>query len=196
MATTLINGSNTFIRKIEMFDECLEGKSLDLVIHQLEIGDEGCVVWDAALVLLKYLLTSHGIKHIYQNHVIELGSGTGVVALTAAAAGAASVTVTDLPSLIPLIQHNIAVNKKTLDDCREHLSTLLKQKFAIQNKNTVINAMPLDWSKPSDAHDVCNKVLSRCSTDTESCCLLVADCVYYEEGNKALISTIVSLFEN
>lgn len=198
LSTTTITDSNTFTRSIDLFDkESSDGKQLDLVIHQMEIGDEGCVVWDAALVLLKYLLTPNGLKHVYRNHVIELGSGTGVVGLAASAAGAKTVTITDLPSLLPLIQHNIKENSTTIDSCREYLDTVLKNQTTYdEHKNTVVDAMPLDWTNSSDANSVCDKVISNCTSDNESCCILIADCVYYQEGMKALVSTIVYLFDN
>ena len=74
-----ITESDTFIREIEK-------NNGDLVkIHQLEIGDVGCVVWDAALVLAKYLESedfNRGLD-LFRKNVIELGSGTGVVGIMA-----------------------------------------------------------------------------------------------------------------
>lgn len=75
---------NTFIREFEV--ECLD---VTLVLHQRIEGDVSCVVWDASIVLAKYL------EEIYkkQNNflrglsIIELGSGVGCVGLTAACLG-------------------------------------------------------------------------------------------------------------
>lgn len=73
----------TFIREIE----CVDNERLR--IHQLYIGDVGCVVWDAALVLCRFLSHSKYFPHSYWKgkKVIELGSGTGAVGLTAGVLG-------------------------------------------------------------------------------------------------------------
>jgi predicted nicotinamide N-methyase len=77
-----LNLGNTFDRKIE-------GNYGTLVIKQAEVGDVGCVVWDAAIVLEKYLetegfLSKHNLKG---KRVIELGAGTGLVGLVASVLG-------------------------------------------------------------------------------------------------------------
>jgi len=73
---------HTFEREIE----CKHGT---LRIKQAEVGDESCVVWDAALVLAKYLQTDkfYSKGGLANKRVIELGAGTGVVGLIAAACG-------------------------------------------------------------------------------------------------------------
>ena len=75
--------SNFFIRELEFKDATLE------IYQELE-GDVGCVVWDAAITLAKYIdgecfrkkETFDGGKN-----VLELGAGTGIVGLAAATAG-------------------------------------------------------------------------------------------------------------
>ena len=95
---------SSFFREVEC-----AGKTLR--IKQLYIGDVGCVVWDAALVLTKFLenplhfpsragsegprpgggrgavgVVSDG-SYWRGKRVVDLGSGTGVAGLAAAALG-------------------------------------------------------------------------------------------------------------
>ncbi|XP_060073000.1 protein N-lysine methyltransferase METTL21D-like [Ylistrum balloti] len=97
---------NTFIRELEMKNGQI------LKIHQLEVGDVGCVVWDAALVLCKYLETADfdGGNSWRGLDVVDVGAGTGVLGVYAAVYGA-DVTVTDLPEFLPLMNLNINTNK-------------------------------------------------------------------------------------
>lgn len=74
-----------FVREIEKNDGCI------LKIKQCHKGDVGCVVWDAAIVLAKYLeKTSDPASEVNtwtDKDVLELGAGTGVVGLMAASLG-------------------------------------------------------------------------------------------------------------
>jgi len=75
-----------FTRELERRDGRL------LSINQYEVGDVGCVVWDAALVLSFYLESADftdeaGNSCLFDKSVVELGSGTGVVGIQAAACG-------------------------------------------------------------------------------------------------------------
>jgi len=75
--------TETFTREFQRNDE----KSL--IIHQYEIGDVGCVVWDAAIVLAKYFETDDFARGQFwqEKSVVELGAGTGIVGLMAASYG-------------------------------------------------------------------------------------------------------------
>ncbi|XP_041070064.1 protein-lysine methyltransferase METTL21D isoform X2 [Carcharodon carcharias] len=100
--------SGYFVRAVERHS------GAELRIKQCSAGDVGCVVWDAALVLAKYLETSafyrDGLHAFTGKTVVELGSGTGVVGLMASVLGA-HVTVTDLEELQDLLNININDNK-------------------------------------------------------------------------------------
>ncbi|XP_005094121.1 protein-lysine methyltransferase METTL21D [Aplysia californica] len=162
--TNAVDLSKLYTRNFELNDET------ELVFHQSEIGDVGCVVWDAALVLCKYLETRdfdegnawHG------KTVIDLGSGTGAVGLVAAALGALTV-VTDLPEFVPLMDHNVNYNKSVIaaGSC---------------------SAQPLVWGDSSQTQNLKEKFFPQ-GLDF----VTIADCVYYEESITSLVETIVEL---
>ena len=61
-----------------------------LRLDQQEVGDVGGVVWDAALVLARYLEAREEAgkpSRLKGSRVVELGSGTGAVGIVAAALG-------------------------------------------------------------------------------------------------------------
>ncbi|KAL4228107.1 hypothetical protein ACF0H5_013542 [Mactra antiquata] len=103
--------NKVYVREIERNDE------KKLKIYQSEIGDVGCVVWDAAIVLSKYLETDDfdGGRLWIDKNVVELGAGTGVVGLMAASYGA-NVTITDLEEFVPLMQLNIDTNMELFNN--------------------------------------------------------------------------------
>lgn len=67
----------------------LDSVNVTLKFCQHEYGDVNCVVWDAALVLAKYLEILYLQKNdtFESKRVIELGSGLGCVGLAAACFG-------------------------------------------------------------------------------------------------------------
>ena len=83
-------------------------------------GDTGVVVWDAAIVLSKYLELIAG--EVAGGVCCELGAGTGAVGLCAAALGCHQVVLTDKAEIVPLLEHNIKLNQDVLS-CK-HVSAL------------------------------------------------------------------------
>lgn len=83
-----MSGKNdTFTRTFE-----LESRNNVLTLYQQNIGDVSCVVWDAALVLAKYLdVCCHdnrsGGDWLRGKKIVELGAGVGCVGMTAACLG-------------------------------------------------------------------------------------------------------------
>ncbi|XP_045767182.1 protein N-lysine methyltransferase METTL21D-like isoform X1 [Maniola jurtina] len=153
--------SDLFPREIDI-EVCLK----TLKIFQKLEGDVNCVVWDASLVLAKYLETMCQSKPDFLSgvRVLELGSGLGVVGLTAATLGA-QVTLTDLPEALPLLRLNIAENKSKI---------VSMGGYAI--------AESLVWGdKHSDIHK------------QEFDMIVLADCVYYEDAINPLIETLQCL---
>ena len=68
-------------------------------------GDGG-VVWEAATATLAHLEATYGDCALQGQRVLELGAGTGLCGLACAALGASHVTLTDLPSALPLLRAN------------------------------------------------------------------------------------------
>ncbi|KAJ7591388.1 putative methyltransferase-domain-containing protein [Mycena floridula] len=65
--------------------------------------------WPAGQVLARFLV-SRGPNSLAGKHVVELGSGTGLVGLVAAQLGAKQVSITDRSPLLPIMEQNIAMN--------------------------------------------------------------------------------------
>lgn len=79
-----LSTNDLFSREIDI-EICLK----TLKIYQKLEGDVNCVVWDASLVLAKYLETicQEKPEFLSGTRVLELGSGLGIVGLTAATLG-------------------------------------------------------------------------------------------------------------
>ncbi|XP_066480515.1 protein N-lysine methyltransferase METTL21D [Tiliqua scincoides] len=83
-----------------------------LRLAQRAAGGTGSVVWDAALVLGRFLERSCARRRLRlaRRAVLELGAGAGLVGLLAACLGA-NVTVTDLEEAQDLLRMNIESNR-------------------------------------------------------------------------------------
>ena len=68
----------------------------------------GWIVWDASQVLLDAV--AERLEQLSLQHVVELAAGTGAAAVGLAWLGAARVTATDLPPLLPRIRRTAALN--------------------------------------------------------------------------------------
>ncbi|KAK6627965.1 hypothetical protein RUM44_010447 [Polyplax serrata] len=127
-------------------------------------GDVHCVVWDAALLLAKYLekrcLTDGNF--LEGKRVIELGSGLGCVGMVASFYGG-HVTLTDLAQAMPLLKLNVRNNQKLL---------MSRNKFAAKVEL-------LDWNEDIS--------LEPCDV------LLASDCVYYKESIPGLVKALRTL---
>ncbi|GIX92614.1 hypothetical protein CEXT_128242 [Caerostris extrusa] len=166
-----------FTRELEV-----ETHGVDLKFVQYSLGDVSSVVWDAGIVLGKYLDFQNKNKVLSGKIVIDIGSGTGVAGLFAAALGCLCiykfilflvvdkifvlilklepVILTDLSSVIPLLEKNINENVDAL-------------------KGSAI-AYVLEWGKLEVKFPVPDLIL-------------VSDCIYYDMSVEKLIPTLFEL---
>ncbi|XP_065157485.1 protein N-lysine methyltransferase METTL21D-like [Atheta coriaria] len=155
--------SDYFVRELEINSSDTQLHTLKL--HQKSVGDVNCIVWDASIVLAKYLEV-YNLKHpnfLVDVKVIELGSGVGCVGLTAALLGA-NVTLTDLPETLTILNDNIAFNRDT-----------------INSSQGSVTARVLNWSDKLDIS----------ANDYQL--IILSDCVYYSKSIKSLTQTLVEL---
>ena len=152
-----------FVRELEVE---VGNETKILQIDQKYEGDTGVVVWDAAIVLAKYLETIS--DKLQGTKVVELGSGTGAVGLSAAVLGASSVILTDQEELVEFLIHNIDINKDVLGEGHD------------------VVAMPLKWGD----NDQIKSVLKKIETVDY---IFVSDCVFYQESVEDLVETLYVL---
>eukprot|EP00731_Ephydatia_muelleri_P000094 Em0001g94a len=137
--------STSFVRTIDC-----DGSTLS--IKQLYVGTVGCVVWDAALVLCRFLenRAHFGIRLLgwEASARARIWNRRSWIGGSSAWVKNADVLLTDLPEIVPLMKENICINSATLRGSAE--------------------AMALVWG-----HDV----LPGMKPDV----VLMADTIYHEE---------------
>lgn len=99
-------------------------------------------------------------------NVLELGSGTGLVGIVAAATLGAKVTVTDLPHVIPNLQFNANANA--------NVSTA---------NGGIVHVAPLRWGEADDVEKV----------GREFDLILASDVVYHDHLYEPLVKTLQNL---
>jgi predicted nicotinamide N-methyase len=143
------------------------GGSRNLYIRQessRQCDGTGVTVWDGALLLARYLEQRPFL--VQNKHVVELGAGCGLVGLSAGALGAASIMLTDLAYVLPILESNLENNRSVLQGagCHDAMCCLL------------------DWFHP----EAFKKAQQKKSIDV----LVVADCVWMHDLVEPLFTTI------
>lgn len=109
----------------------LEGQTARIELHEPSLTSDnlGFKTWTSSVLLSRRLTSLH--RYLPRSHprVLELGAGTGLVGIAAACAWGVSVTLTDLPEILPNLRRNIEKNREVIEACRGDAC-----------------ALPLDWS--------------------------------------------------
>ncbi|RWS06908.1 protein-lysine methyltransferase METTL21D-like protein [Dinothrombium tinctorium] len=159
-----------FCRVLEI--DAFENEDVRVSIAQRTLGDVGVVVWDAALLLAKFLdYRAKRFPNCFKGtHGLELGAGTGLCGITAALLGC-NVLLTDLPNLVPLLDENINRNKAIVSQC---------------NGGNIF-ARSWHWADV----DAIETVFADTGFHIKSLdFVFISDCIYYEKGLQPLIATI------
>jgi len=97
-------------RKYSIHEYSIEGLKINAVETPNDSRGTGLILWDGAFVLGKYLEKRYGQDGLRGRTVLELGCGTGLAGLSAAALGADLVVLTDLEYALENTRANVAVN--------------------------------------------------------------------------------------
>ncbi len=145
----------------------------ELKILQKWDSDESGVVWDASLLLAKYLerlaasKDDGSKKSLFSGaKAVELGSGTGFLGLWLAAMGA-RVLLTDLPSNLELMKRNLKLNSSSA------------QKDGLIINEDLVSIAAFDWLDGSQRQTERDFLGWAPIGDIDY--FIVSDCLYYKE---------------
>jgi predicted nicotinamide N-methyase len=150
-----------------------DNKILPLAITSPAVRAQGLnlTVWTSGFVLAGLL---HKLSVDYSSSeeipALELGAGTGIVGLTAAALYKVPVILTDLPPIVPALADNVKLNAETVKE--------------------TVRCGSLDWSAPESLVLQDGTVYE--ANKHKAHVILAADTVYSEEHPELLTQTIVS----
>lgn len=156
-----------------------KGETIRIVISDpkdLQADNLALATWGSSIILANLL---HRLTPDFQgtgvlsgcHPVLELGAGTGLVGLSAAAIWHTTVLLTDLPPIVPHLQANFELNRSEL---AQHGGCTTPAVF--------------DWAHPDDL--VLSDVRPEFVDRHKARVLLAADTVYSEEHPELLVNAI------
>ncbi|KAJ8522958.1 hypothetical protein ONZ45_g510 [Pleurotus djamor] len=101
--------SSGTITHVPIFHHKSQPPPIILTLHVSARPGCGGITWPAGQVLAEYLVHK-GTDAIKNKHIIELGSGTGLVGLVAGKLGARTVHITDQIPLLDIMHRNVQLN--------------------------------------------------------------------------------------
>ncbi|KAK9722591.1 hypothetical protein K7432_002581 [Basidiobolus ranarum] len=97
-----------FIKEVPIYLE--EGNTDDVEEHTKRTA---FTIWDCSLVLSKYLEKQKSSLDFASKRVLELGSGKGIVGISAGLLGAKEVVLTDVKEVMTTLERTVKLNKLT-----------------------------------------------------------------------------------
>lgn len=148
------------LRKFNIADD------IQVVLREPSLtGDSlGLKTWTSSLLLARRLSSLRSYLPSDDARVLELGAGTGLVGITAACIWRTHVTLTDLPEIIPNLQHNVDRNRELAQPFGGNMSVMI-----------------LDWSDAANAPT---------SSNQQYLVILAADPLYSSAHPKLLTETV------
>ncbi|EGO20753.1 hypothetical protein SERLADRAFT_351804, partial [Serpula lacrymans var. lacrymans S7.9] len=152
-------------------------------------GDTGSVLWRASNEFAQVVLQQHNFKMensifdhalLAESHVVELGSGTGLLSVVLSPLVRRH-TATDIPDLLPLIRKNVKLNFSGWPKTTGVGSNIFVEELDWQTLQT----LPL-----SSRHRYCPWI-----AENPADLVLVVDCIYHPSLLPSLVETIDYLSE-
>ncbi|KAK5170906.1 Protein-lysine N-methyltransferase rrg1 [Saxophila tyrrhenica] len=157
-------------------DSTIEEDALEITLYEPALSEDnlGLKTWAASYLLAKRLpllkATLPALTSDSASEVLELGSGTGLVGLAAAAVFQTSVLLTDLPAIVPNLERNVQTNVASINAHGGSLQTAV-----------------LDWTEPEQL--ICNDARTNAKAHSYQL-ILAADPIYSSDHPALLVNTI------
>lgn len=163
-----------------------ERDNVSLVISEASCEAEGLhlVTWSSAFLLSKELYKLHIDRTQLQDpstgySILELGAGTGLTGIAAAAVWGASALLTDLPTIVPGVQVNADLNKD-----------------AVTAKGGKLGCGTLDWNSPDRIYihtpsEEGQPTSIEVNDETAFPVIVTADTMYTEDHPRLVSQTIL-----
>eukprot|EP00026_Physarum_polycephalum_P005024 Phypoly_transcript_05050.p1 GENE.Phypoly_transcript_05050~~Phypoly_transcript_05050.p1 ORF type:complete len:324 (+),score=96.92 Phypoly_transcript_05050:1053-2024(+) len=165
-------------------------KNSQIIIHEDVLQERGYRLWKACHFLVTYL-GKFSETEFKGKRAIELGSGTGLGGIALAHLGA-NVTLTDFPSVLPILQINIDANTSRNSSLQGLLSVApLTWGEDISSFTTPNNAPPLPSSSPSSSPPPSSPLSAPNPLPVDI--ILASDVLYSEEAHTPLLYTLAAL---
>lgn len=136
LSTTVDNGVDGACDALAMSVKDYNDEALQIRLHEPALTSDnlGLKTWASSYLLAKRLATlRQSLPRLAEgDHILELGAGTGLVGMAAAAILKADVFLTDLPDIVPNLERNARTNAVSIAD----------------HSGGIVHTAVLDWSEP------------------------------------------------